>query len=186
MTGTTLERPGLQRMLDESRLGRFDLVLVYRVDRLSRSVRGLAHILEELDRARVAFRSATESFDTASPAGRMMVQILGVFAEFERATMIDRVVAGMERKAARGGWIGGTIPHGYRRSGDGFLEVEPDEAEVVRTIFDLYINQCLRRARDCARPRWPFGQSSWTVSGKGSAERHDSGGLSSGEEGITL
>ncbi len=124
MTGTTLERPGLRRMLDESRIGRFEHGARLSGRRLSRSVRGLAHILEELDRARVAFRSATEPFDTASPARRMMVQMLGVFAEFERATIIDRVVAGMERKAASGGWSGGTIPDGYRRSaGGGFLEI---------------------------------------------------------------
>jgi hypothetical protein len=67
---------------------------VYRVDRLARSVRGLAHILDELDRAKVAFRSATEPFDTATAAGRMMVQMLDVFAEFERAAIVDRIVAG--------------------------------------------------------------------------------------------
>ena len=72
--------------------------MVYRVDRLSRSVRGLAEVLETLDAAGVGFRSATEPFDTTSAAGRMMVQMLGVFAEFERATIIDRVIAGMERK----------------------------------------------------------------------------------------
>ncbi len=116
MSGSTLERPQLQRALTEARLGRFDLLLVYRVDRLSRSVRGLAQILEDLDQANVVFRSATEPFDTGSPAGRMMVQMLGVFAEFERATIIDRVIAGMERKAAHGGWLGGTIPFGYRRN----------------------------------------------------------------------
>src|ERR1700730_2352561 len=96
------------------RAGRFDLLLVYRADRFSRSVRGLAQLLDELERAGVAFRSATEPFDTTTPAGRMMVQMLGVFAEFERATIVDRVIAGMERKAARGGWNGGPIPFGYR------------------------------------------------------------------------
>lgn len=113
MTGSVLERPDLQRALSDARAQRFDLLLVYRVDRLSRSVRGLAQILEEVDQAHVLFRSATEPFDTGSPAGRMMVHMLGVFAEFERATLIDRVIAGMERKAARGGWHGGVSPFGY-------------------------------------------------------------------------
>ncbi len=121
---------------------RFDLLLVYRVDRLARSVRGLAQILDELDQARVTFRSATEPFDTGSPAGRMMIQMLGVFAEFERATLIDRVVAGMERKAARGGWCCGTIPFGYRINREtGFLELEESEAPIVATIFNLYANK---------------------------------------------
>jgi len=84
VSGATLERPGLRR--------------------------ALAQVIEDLDAAQVAFRSATEPFDTQAAAGRMMVQMLGVFAEFERATIIDRVIAGMERKAALGGWCGGTCP----------------------------------------------------------------------------
>ena len=79
-SGATLERPDLERALLEAEAGRFDLPLVYRVDRLARSVRGLAHILERLDHARVLFRSATEPFDTSSSAGRMMVQMLGATA----------------------------------------------------------------------------------------------------------
>ena len=80
----------------------------------------------------LAFRSATEPFDTGSPAGRMMVQMLGVFAEFERATIIDRVIAGMERKAARGGWCGGRDPFGYRLvKGEGRLVVDETEAPLV-------------------------------------------------------
>ncbi|MDA8313180.1 MAG: recombinase family protein [Actinomycetota bacterium] len=101
-SGATTERPGLHRALAEARADRFDLLLVYRVDRFSRNVRGLAQLLEDLDAAGVAFRSATEPFDTTTAAGRMMVQMLGVFAEFERATIVDRVIAGMERKAALG------------------------------------------------------------------------------------
>jgi hypothetical protein len=69
---------GLTNALTQARAGRYDLLLVYRVDRLARSVRGLAQILEDLDTAGVAFRSATEPFDTSTPAGRMMVQMLGV------------------------------------------------------------------------------------------------------------
>ena len=138
-SGAKLERPGLQRAMLEAKAKRFDLLLVYRVDRLSRSVRGLAHVLEELDAYGVAFRSATEPFDTGTPAGRMMVQMLGVFAEFERATIIDRVIAGMERKAARGGWCGGQRPFGYAvdRERD-CLVVKDDEAPLIPVIFRLY------------------------------------------------
>src|SRR5690348_6853379 len=93
-SGAKLERPGLERMLAEANAKRFDLLLVYRVDRLSRSVRGLAQLLEQLDEAGVLFRSASEPFDTSSSAGRMMVQMLAVFAEFERATIVERVIAG--------------------------------------------------------------------------------------------
>ena len=144
MTGATLERPGLERALAEARAHRYDLLLVYRVDRLARSVRALAHILEELDGAGVAFRSATEPFDTSTPGGRMFVQMLGVFAEFERATIVERVIAGMERKAAMGGWPGGYRPFGYEADPEtGLLVVKEDEAPLVPIIFDLYATRRL-------------------------------------------
>jgi DNA invertase Pin-like site-specific DNA recombinase len=138
-SGATLERPGLQRALGEAQAKRFDLLLVYRVDRFSRSVRGLAQVLEQLDQAGVLFRSASEPFDTSSSAGRMMVQMLGVFAEFERATIVERVIAGMERKAARGEWTGGSLPFGYRIDAE-HRHLEPDETEapLVREIFERY------------------------------------------------
>ncbi len=138
-SGASTERPELTRALTEARAGRFDLLLVYRVDRFARSVRGLATLLEQLDSAGVAFRSATEPFDTATPAGRMMVQMLGVFAEFERSTIIDRVIAGMERKAARGEWCGGSRPYGYAIDpASGHLVPVETEEPVVKAIFDRY------------------------------------------------
>ncbi len=144
MSGSTLERPGLEAALALARAKRYDMLLVYRVDRLSRSVRGLAQVLEELDHAGVSFRSATEPFDTGTAAGRMMVQMLGVFAEFERATLIDRVIAGMERKAARGEWLGGQAPYGYRLNREtALLEPNETEAPVARLIFDLYTKKRL-------------------------------------------
>jgi site-specific DNA recombinase len=142
-SGATTDRPGLQRAIGEAKAKRFDLLLVYRVDRFARSVRGLAHLLEELDKAGVAFRSATEPFDTTTPAGRMMVQMLGVFAEFERATIVDRIVAGLERKAARGEWPVGSAPFGYVRGDDGNLVVQEDQAALIPLIFDLYVKRRL-------------------------------------------
>ena len=82
MSGKRLDRPGLQQALQDARAGRYDLLLVFKVDRLARSTGGLAKVLEELDAAGVAFRSASEPFDTSTAAGRMMMQMLGVFAEF--------------------------------------------------------------------------------------------------------
>ena len=106
MSGSTLERPGLQQALAYARVKRYDMLLVYRVDRLSRSVRGLAQLLEELDHAGVSFRSATEPFDTGTAAGRMMVQMLGVFAEFERGIIRERVLSGLARARAKGTRLG--------------------------------------------------------------------------------
>jgi len=108
-TGTKLDRPGLQAALDLGRQGRIDQLLVYRIDRLSRKVRQLASIAEELDTLNVILRSATEPFDTGSAAGRMMLQMLGVFAEFEHATIVDRVTSGIERRAREGRWPNGRI-----------------------------------------------------------------------------
>jgi len=149
MTGSVLDRPGLQQALVAARAKRFDILLVYKVDRLARSIRGLAQLLDELDTAGVAFRSATEPFDTSTPAGRMMVQMLGVFAEFERRTIIDRVIAGMERKAARGQWTAGSHPFGYatekpkpgETTASGFLVPLAGQAPLVPVIFDLYANK---------------------------------------------
>ena len=150
-SGATLERPGLERALTEAAAKRFELLLVYRVDRLARSVRGLAQILERLEQAGVLFRSATEPFDTASSAGRMMVQMLAVFAEFERATIVERVIAGMERKAARGEWNGGSVPFGYQLDAERrFLVADAGEAPLVAEIFAAYAER-LQGAQTIAR-----------------------------------
>jgi site-specific DNA recombinase len=138
-TGTKLDRPGLQAALDLARDGRIDLLLVYRVDRLSRKVRQLAQLAEELDTYGVTLRSATEPFDTGSAAGRMMLQMLAVFAEFEHATIVDRVSAGIERRAKEGRWFAGRPPFGYLFSDEQrMLVTDPVKAPVVRRIFDLY------------------------------------------------
>jgi site-specific DNA recombinase len=107
MSGKRLDRPGLQQALHDARAGRYELLLVFKVDRLARSTGGLAKVLEELDGAGVAFQSASEPFDTTTAAGRMMVQMLGVFAEFEREMIVERTQMGLARKAARGEWTGG-------------------------------------------------------------------------------
>ncbi|MBL0888488.1 recombinase family protein [Myceligenerans indicum] len=138
-SGATLDRPGLTNALTAARAGRFDLLLVYRLDRFSRRIRDLATLMDDLDAAGVHFRSATEPFDTASPAGRLFVQMLGAFAEFEREVIIDRVINGMERKAAKGEWTHGPRPYGYTVDQITHrLVPHPDEQHVVSEIFDLY------------------------------------------------
>ncbi len=136
-SGITLERPGLQQALGLARERRFDLLLVYRVDRLSRKVRQLAGLAEELDRLGIVLKSATEPFDTGSPAGRMMLQMLGVFAEFEHATIVDRVTAGLDRRVREGRWMSGRTPYGYARA-NALLVPDPVRAPVIRRIFRLY------------------------------------------------
>ncbi len=138
MSGAKAERPDLSRAMRDARVGRFDVLLVYRVDRFARSLKVLVQLLEELEEAGVAFRSATEPIDTSSATGRMLVQLLGVFAEFERATIIDRVINGMERKAATGAWLGGKLPHGLSTDAEKRLAIEPSEFPIVQRIFERY------------------------------------------------
>lgn len=138
-SGATMERPELRKALEEAGAGVYECLLVWRVDRLSRNVRQLAQIAEDLDRYSVSLRSATEPFDTSSPAGKMMLQMLGVFAEFERATIVERITAGMERAASQGRWVVGKVPYGYARDkATKLIHPEPAQAEVVRRIFALY------------------------------------------------
>ena len=138
-SGASTHRPGLQRALAAARAGVIDVLLVYRVDRLTRSMRDLVTLMDDLDRAGVVFRSATEPFDTATAMGRMLVQMLGMFAQFERDTIIDRVIAGMERKAAAGKWKGGRRPFGYHVDpATSTLIPDQDEGAFVRLIFALY------------------------------------------------
>ena len=138
-SGATTSRPGLQAALRAARDERYDTLLVYRVDRFSRRLSDLLDLLTELDQAGVAFASATEPFDTSTSIGRMLVQLLGVFAEFERETIIDRVTAGMNAKAAKGKWPGGRLPYGYQRDpATSKLVPDPAQAPVVRDIFRLY------------------------------------------------
>ncbi len=163
-TGTVIDRPALTRVLKDARHGRFDVLLVYRVDRLARSIRGLAQIIDELDQAGVIFRSATEPFDTGTPAGRMMVQMLGVFAEFERALIVERITAGLERKAARGGWCGGQRPYGLNIAADrDSLERNPAEAPLVPVIFDEYVH---RKVGSSALATWLNEQGYRTKNGR--------------------
>ncbi len=139
-SGKSLERPALRAARQAATGGAFDLLLVYRVDRLSRNLGQLVGLIEELAGHDVGFRSATEPFDTALPVGRMLVQLLGSFAEFERATMMDRISAGMERKAARGEWTGGSPPLGYRKPrGTSTLLPDPATAPIVVAIFRRYV-----------------------------------------------
>jgi site-specific DNA recombinase len=138
-SGAKIDRPNLNQALMAARAGMFDVLLVYRVDRFTRRIRDLSTLLEELDKAGVVFRSATEPFDTSTPAGRMLVQMLGVFAEFEREMIIDRVVNGMERKASKGQWTLGVAPEGYLVDPD-TQRLVPVEAEMpaIKEIFRLY------------------------------------------------
>lgn len=106
-SGGRWDRPQLHRMLDHLRKG--DVVIVWKLDRLSRSLKDLLHIMEKIQEVGAGFRSITEAIDTTTPAGRMMMQMVGSFAEFERAMIRERTKAGLE-SARNEGRIGGRRP----------------------------------------------------------------------------
>src|ERR1700681_417318 len=106
-SGDRWDRPELHRLLDQLRKG--DVLVVWKLDRLSRSLRDVLTIMERLGEAKVGFRSLTEAIDTTTAAGRMMMQMVGAFAEFERAMLRERTRAGLE-VARRGGRVGGRRP----------------------------------------------------------------------------
>ncbi len=138
VSGSHTNRPELQRMLADSEAGRFDALLVFKVDRLSRRLSDLVPIVDRLMKIGVTFRSVTESFDTATPSGRAMMQMLGVFAELERATIIERTKVGMDKKARSGLRVGGSVPYGYRLNDEKALIPNEEEAVVVRKMFSMY------------------------------------------------
>ncbi len=143
-SGATTNRKDLHEALRAARDGQIDVLLVYRVDRFSRNLRDMVTLLDDLEQYDVVFRSATEPFDTSTPMGRMLVQMLGTFAQFERDTIIDRVIAGMERKAAKGLWKGGRRPFGYTADKTAHTLIpHPGESPIVRLIFQLYTNDRL-------------------------------------------
>ncbi len=129
------ERTEGRRLLADAREGKFGAVLVYRLDRLGRSLLVIVEAHDRLQEAGVALRSATEPIDTSTPSGRLIFQMLASFAEFERASITARTQAGLHR-AYKNGKFSGRMPYGYAHTADERgLEVVPEEAEVVRQII---------------------------------------------------
>jgi site-specific DNA recombinase len=127
------ERPEGRRLVEDAKAGKFDTVLVYKLDRLGRSLLVIVDAHDRLQAAGVSLRSATEPIDTSTASGRLIFQMLASFAEYERETIRERTRAGLHR-AYRGGRHMGAVPYGYRADEHGRLEIVPEEAEVVREV----------------------------------------------------
>jgi len=139
-TGANIERPALKRLLDDLERGDLDMVVVYKVDRLSRSLLDFARLMERFDKKGVGFVSVTQNFDTSSSMGRLVLNVLLSFAQFEREMIAERTRDKIQAARRRGKWTGGQVSLGYGIDPDRRgLVVVPKEAEVVRTIFDLYL-----------------------------------------------
>jgi site-specific DNA recombinase len=137
ISGGTLERPGLQRLLTDIAAGHIDIVVVYKVDRLTRSLLDFAKLVEAFDQADTSFVSITQSFNTTTSMGRLTLNMLLSFAQFEREVTAERIRDKIAQSKARGMWMGGTPPIGYRPDGRSLAIVEED-ASLVRQIFNRY------------------------------------------------
>lgn len=141
VSGYTLDRPALKRLLADAGKRQFDLTLVYKQDRLSRNLKDMLNLLDQFARWGIGYKSATEPFDTTTSAGKMALHMLGTYAEFERNRLVERVFPGMIRGVQNGHWQGARYaPYGYRYNKEKkLLELVPEEAEIVKKIYDMYL-----------------------------------------------
>lgn len=142
-SGSNMNRPALQELIEQ--INNFDMVLVYKLDRLSRKQRDILYLIEDVFLANnVEFNSITESFDTSTPVGRMVLSMMGAFAELERQQIRERTKMGRLASVTNGQWRGGFgVPTGYTytpptEGGDRNLHINEYEAQIVRRIFELY------------------------------------------------
>jgi len=147
-SGGNLERPAAQRLLSDIRAGRIDIVVVYKVDRLTRSLADFARLVELFDAQAVSFVSVTQQFNTTSSMGRLTLNVLLSFAQFEREVTGERIRDKIAASKKKGMWMGGNVPLGYDAN-ERTLVINPAEAETVRRIFALYRELgCVRRVKE--------------------------------------
>lgn len=137
-SGGTLDRPALKRLLADIEDGRIDVVVVYKIDRLSRSLMDFAKLVEVFDRGGVTFVSVTQSFNTTTSMGRLTLNILLSFAQFEREVIGERIRDKIAASRKRGMWMGGFVPLGYEVR-DRKLVINDAEAATVRMIFERFV-----------------------------------------------
>ena len=140
-SGGNLERPALKRLLADIEAGLVDIIVVYKIDRLTRSLSDFARMVELFDRQDVSFVSVTQSFNTTSSMGRLTLNVLLSFAQFEREVTGERIRDKIAASKAKGMWMGGNLPLGYDAptKGSRTLIINEDEAETVRLIYATYL-----------------------------------------------
>lgn len=171
-SGKDTKRPDLQQLLRDAELSKFDLLLVYKLDRLSRRLGDLVSIGEMFDKLGVGIRSCTEPFDTTNPTGKLLFNMLGSFAQFERELIGERTKLGLRRRRMEGKWSG-LPPFGYELLDSGILKPLPLEARIVRQIFKLSLDfnlgtemiaRKLRREDQTSRKKGRWGRSTiWSI-----------------------
>jgi site-specific DNA recombinase len=151
-SGGSTDRPDLQRLLDNVRARKIDVIVVYKVDRLTRSLADFAKLVELFDAHGVSFVSVTQQFNTTTSMGRLTLNVLLSFAQFEREVTSERIRDKIAASKRKGLWVGGTLPLGYEMK-DGKIAIVEGEAELVRSIFRRYlelgsVNELLRDLRE--------------------------------------
>jgi DNA invertase Pin-like site-specific DNA recombinase len=151
-SGGSTDRPDLQRLLDDIRARKIDVIVVYKVDRLTRSLADFAKLVELFDAQGVSFVSVTQQFNTTTSMGRLTLNVLLSFAQFEREVTSERIRDKIAASKRKGLWVGGPLPLGYEMK-DGKIAVVEDEAERVRLIYRRYlelggVNALVRDLRD--------------------------------------
>ncbi len=138
-TGANTDRPALTEMLNDIQNSKVDLVAAYKIDRLTRSPKDFYHLIDIFEQHKVNFISVTERFDTSTPSGRLLRNIMLTFAQFERELISERTRDKMHECAKKGLWTCGHTPFGYKRL-EKKLIIEPVEAKIVRAIFEIFIS----------------------------------------------
>jgi site-specific DNA recombinase len=151
-SGGSIDRPDLQRLLEDIRGHRIDVIVVYKVDRLTRSLADFAKLVELFDTHGVSFVSVTQQFNTTTSMGRLTLNVLLSFAQFEREVTSERIRDKIAASKRKGIWVGGNLPLGYQMQ-DGKIAIVEDEAELVRAIYRRYlelgsVNELLRDLKD--------------------------------------
>lgn len=136
LSGKDMKRERLMTMLEDARNHEFDVLLVWKVSRLSRNLKNLLYIVDILDQYKVSFISQSETFNTCSPVGRMTLQILGSIAEFERNTIIENIKLGLDQKARSGQWLGGKV-YGYKNINKKLI-IDPHEKQDIKYIYEKF------------------------------------------------
>ena len=138
LSAKNMKRPALKRLLEDAKRHAFEIVLVTKVDRISRSLADLLKLLDALKASGVEFAAVDQDFDTSDPAGLLTLHVLGSFAQFEREIIVERTKEGHLRRLKARDWSCGPVPYGYNKV-DGRLVEVPEEAEVVRRIFRRFL-----------------------------------------------
>lgn len=148
-SGKNINRPQFSQLIKDIKSGLIKKVIAYRLDRISRSIADFSQLLIMFEKYNVEFISATENFDTTSPMGRAMINIVMTFAQLERETIVERVTDNYYFRANNGYWAGGYAPYGYKinhiigkdNKRHSVLEIDEEQAKIVKKIYDMYTNK---------------------------------------------